>query len=201
MPSWPIEMPSDTEVVPNSIGKPPAWNTPSLAALARRCRDRLHGVISSHDDATPIWFGEVLVTHACRAQHSAGGGLLQAVGDVTSAGLHIGSFHDLPSAGVRVDPRDTAPVGFSGWPRKAVPSAGQIVRTAPPFIGGTISLYGGSGPRGLGGSIASLTIRYSAAVGAESWFLGLSDAAIRSPGRHESATLHSLRLRPIGRRL
>ena len=54
MPSWPIEMPSDTEMVPNSIGKPPASNTPSLTALASRSSDRLHGVISFHDDATPI---------------------------------------------------------------------------------------------------------------------------------------------------
>ncbi len=54
IPSWPIEMPSDTEIVPNSIGKPPASNTPSLTALASRSSDRLHGVISFHDDATPI---------------------------------------------------------------------------------------------------------------------------------------------------
>ena len=54
MPSWPIEMPSETEMVPNFIGKPPASNTPSLTALASRSSDRLHGVISFHDDATPI---------------------------------------------------------------------------------------------------------------------------------------------------
>ena len=54
MPSWPIEMPSDTEMVPNSIGKPPAACTPSFTALASRSSDRLHGVISFHDDATPI---------------------------------------------------------------------------------------------------------------------------------------------------
>ena len=41
--------------MPNSIGKPPAWCTPSLAAVARRSRDRLQGVISFHDDAMPIW--------------------------------------------------------------------------------------------------------------------------------------------------
>ena len=54
MPSWPIEMPSDTEMVPNSIGKPPAARTPSFEPCASRCRERLHGVISFHDDATPI---------------------------------------------------------------------------------------------------------------------------------------------------
>ena len=54
MPSWPIEMPSETEIVPNSSGYPPAAWTPSLAALASRSSDRLHGVISFQLDATPI---------------------------------------------------------------------------------------------------------------------------------------------------
>src|SRR3954463_7122220 len=54
MPLWPIEMPSETEIVPNSSGKPSAPRTPILAFLARRSRDRLQGVISFHDDATPI---------------------------------------------------------------------------------------------------------------------------------------------------
>src|SRR5215218_4452634 len=55
MPSWPIEMPSDTEMVPNSSGNPPAARTPSLARLASRSSERLQGVISFQDDATPIW--------------------------------------------------------------------------------------------------------------------------------------------------
>lgn len=55
IPSWPMEMPSETEMVPNSIGNPPAACTPCLLAPASRCNDRLHGVISFHDDATPIW--------------------------------------------------------------------------------------------------------------------------------------------------
>jgi hypothetical protein len=50
-----MEMPSETEIVPNSSGKPPAARTPSLARLASRSSDRLHGVISFQDDATPIW--------------------------------------------------------------------------------------------------------------------------------------------------
>ncbi len=53
IPSWPIEIPSETEIVPNSIGKPSAPRTPSFARLASRERERLHGVISFHDDATP----------------------------------------------------------------------------------------------------------------------------------------------------
>src|SRR5947209_11425763 len=54
MPSWPMEMPSETEIVPNSSGKPPAARTPSFDRLASRSSDRLHGVISFHDDAMPI---------------------------------------------------------------------------------------------------------------------------------------------------
>src|SRR5665648_514505 len=55
IPSWPIEIPSDTEMVPNSSGKPPAACTPFLAAVASRSSDRLQGVISFQAPATPIW--------------------------------------------------------------------------------------------------------------------------------------------------
>ena len=55
MPSWPIEMPSETEIVPNSSGYPPAACTPFLTALASRSSDRLQGVISFQLEATPIW--------------------------------------------------------------------------------------------------------------------------------------------------
>ena len=54
MPSWPIEMPSDTEMVPNSSGYPPAACTPFFTAFASRSSDRLQGVISFQDEATPI---------------------------------------------------------------------------------------------------------------------------------------------------
>ncbi len=54
MPTWPIEMPSETLIVPNSSGYPPAACTPSLTAFASRSSDRLHGVISFQLDATPI---------------------------------------------------------------------------------------------------------------------------------------------------
>src|SRR5919107_2361626 len=49
-----MEMPSETEIVPNSSGYPPAAWTPFLTALASRSSDRLHGVISFQEDATPI---------------------------------------------------------------------------------------------------------------------------------------------------
>ena len=54
MPSCPIEMPSETAMVTNSRGNPPASRTPSLARLAKRSSGRLHGVTSFHDEATPI---------------------------------------------------------------------------------------------------------------------------------------------------
>src|SRR5215471_6608738 len=46
-------MPSLTAMVTNSIGKPPASRTPSLARLASRSSGRLHGVTSFQLDATP----------------------------------------------------------------------------------------------------------------------------------------------------
>ena len=55
IPSWPMLMPSDTEIVPNCRGNPPAACTPSLAAFASRSSDRLQGVISFQLEATPIW--------------------------------------------------------------------------------------------------------------------------------------------------
>ena len=53
IPSWPMEMPSETAMVVNSSGKPPAARTPSLARLASRSSGRLHGVTSFHDEHTP----------------------------------------------------------------------------------------------------------------------------------------------------
>src|SRR5215212_4320855 len=54
MPSCPIEIPSDTEMVQNSRGYPPAAWTPSLTSFASRSRERLQGVISFQLEATPI---------------------------------------------------------------------------------------------------------------------------------------------------
>src|SRR5439155_15651705 len=47
-----MEMPSDTAMVTNSSGKPPASRTPSFDRFASRSSGRLHGVTSFHDDAT-----------------------------------------------------------------------------------------------------------------------------------------------------
>src|SRR5699024_4871220 len=55
IPSCPMEIPSETEMVPNSSGYTPAACTPSLEACASRSSERLHEVITFHEDATPIW--------------------------------------------------------------------------------------------------------------------------------------------------
>ena len=91
IPTWPIEMPSETEIVPNSIGKPPARCTPSLAAWASRCSDRLHGVISFHDDAMPIC-GLAKSSSRMPTARSIprAGGPFEAVGDLAGAGLEVG---------------------------------------------------------------------------------------------------------------
>ena len=53
MPSVPIEIPSDTAIVPNSSGTAPACRTPSFAAVASPFRCTLHGVTSFQEEATP----------------------------------------------------------------------------------------------------------------------------------------------------
>ena len=83
-----MEIPSETEMVPNCIGKPPALNTPSLDALARRSSDKLQGVISFHEDAIPI----------C--------GLTQSASPIPTA-------RSIPRAGDRSSPSVTCPLrGF-----------------------------------------------------------------------------------------
>ena len=53
MPSVPIEIPSDTATVLNSIGVPPAARTPSLTFADSRRRWKLHGITSIQVLATP----------------------------------------------------------------------------------------------------------------------------------------------------
>ena len=90
MPSWPIEMPSETEMVPNSNGKPPASNTPSRTALASRLSDRLQGVISFQDDATPTCdLTQSSSPMPTARSMPARRGLLYAVGDVAAARLVV----------------------------------------------------------------------------------------------------------------
>ena len=91
MPSWPIEIPSETEIVPNSSGYPPAACTPFFTAFASRSRERLHGrdLVPARRDAD-LWLRPVVVAHADGTEHAAGRCLLEAVGDVARARLDVG---------------------------------------------------------------------------------------------------------------
>ena len=53
MPSWPIEMPSDTVIVPNSRATPPASRIPARTSSASDRSVMLQGVISFHELAMP----------------------------------------------------------------------------------------------------------------------------------------------------
>ena len=53
MPSVPIETPSDTDTVLNSIGVPPAFWMPTFTCFARSRWLMLHGMVSIHVVATP----------------------------------------------------------------------------------------------------------------------------------------------------
>ena len=53
MPSVPIETPSDTEIVLNSIGVPPAARMPALTRCASSRWLKLHGIVSIHVVETP----------------------------------------------------------------------------------------------------------------------------------------------------
>ena len=54
MPSVPIDTPSETEMVLNSIGVPPAARTPRLTSRASSRWLRLQGMVSIQVVATPI---------------------------------------------------------------------------------------------------------------------------------------------------
>ena len=53
MPSVPIDTPSDTAIVLNSIGVPPPARMPSFTNSARRRWLYVHGIVSIHVVATP----------------------------------------------------------------------------------------------------------------------------------------------------
>ena len=54
MPDVPIETPSETAIVLNSIGVPPASRTPRFTCTARSRWLRLHGIVSIHVVPTPM---------------------------------------------------------------------------------------------------------------------------------------------------
>ena len=53
MPSVPMEMPSETVMVPKMIGLAPAASTPAAASRARASMCMLHGVTIAQVEATP----------------------------------------------------------------------------------------------------------------------------------------------------
>ena len=53
IPSWPIEMPSETVIVPNSRATPPASRMPARTSSASARSVMLQGVISFHELAMP----------------------------------------------------------------------------------------------------------------------------------------------------
>ena len=50
-----MAMPSDTAIVTNSKGNPPASRKALLRPLGEAVEREVQGVTSSHDDATPTW--------------------------------------------------------------------------------------------------------------------------------------------------
>ena len=109
MPSWPIEMPSLTVIVPNSIGKPPESRTPRFTCSASARSVRLHGVISFHELATPIWglsqSSSVIPTARSMARAGArrGKSVTSCDRGLTSTGVGAGSVLDMRANLVRAD--------------------------------------------------------------------------------------------------
>ena len=88
IPSVPIEMPSETAMVVNSSGNPPAARTPSLAALARRASGQVAGGHLVPRGGDPdLGAAPVVVAHPHRPEHGPGRGPLHPVGDVLAARL------------------------------------------------------------------------------------------------------------------
>ena len=82
IPSVPIETPSETAIVLNSIGVPPASRIPRFTSCASSRWFRLHGIVSIQVVATPmIGLREVLVGEADALQHRPRAGAVGAVGD------------------------------------------------------------------------------------------------------------------------
>ena len=90
IPSWPIEMPSLIAIVTNSIGKPPASRTPSLAPLGQAVeRHVARGDLVPARGHADLGLVPVVVGHADGSEHGPGAGPLHAVGDVAAPRLQI----------------------------------------------------------------------------------------------------------------
>ena len=88
MPSVPIDTPSLTAIVLNSIGVPPAARMPALTDSASRRWLRLQGIVSIHVVATPmIGWREVVVGEPDRLEHRPRPGPVRAVGERVAVAL------------------------------------------------------------------------------------------------------------------
>ena len=88
MPEVPIETPSETEIVLNSIGVPPAARIPSFTCFASTRWLKLHGIVSIQVVATPTsGFARSSSVNPTRLQHRAGGRAVDAVGQRGAAAL------------------------------------------------------------------------------------------------------------------
>ena len=82
MPVVPIETPSETAIVLNSIGVAPASRMPRLTSCASSRWLRLHGIVSIQVVRDPDdRLGEVLVGEAGALQHRARAGAIRPVGE------------------------------------------------------------------------------------------------------------------------
>ena len=127
MPSWPIEMPSDTAMVTNSIGKPPACAHPLLGPLGQAVERHVARVTSFHDEATPTWglsqSSSVMPTARSMARAGARSGP-----SVTSwlRGLHVRDHSRCVSADCVQSPGSMT--GPPAWPWAGVWSAAGSAR-------------------------------------------------------------------------
>ena len=73
MPSWPMEMPSDTAMVTNSSGKPPAARTPVLGPLGQPVEGQVaRGDLVPRRRHADLGLVPVVVGHADGPQHGPG---------------------------------------------------------------------------------------------------------------------------------
>ena len=110
MPEVPIETPSDTAIVLNSIGVAPASRIPRLTCGASARWLRLHGIVSIHVVQTPtIGFARSSSVKPGRLQHRPRAGAIRAVGQrgaVTLRGIGrdvVRSRHDWSPLSIGLD--------------------------------------------------------------------------------------------------
>ena len=94
MPSVPIETPSETAIVLNSIGVPPASRIPRLTSCASSRWFRLHGIVSIQVVATPMsGFARSSSVKPTRLQHRPRAGAVGPVGDRCAVSLRAVRRH------------------------------------------------------------------------------------------------------------